>query len=73
MQDASYNNAQYLMTVINNMAGKESGLVIASKNLTDETITITTAEMRGIHIFIFAIPSAVIAIGIVVFLRRRNK
>ncbi|MBR1555488.1 MAG: GldG family protein [Oscillospiraceae bacterium] len=73
MQDASYNNAQYLMTVINNMAGKGDSLVIASKNLTNETITITTAEMRGIHIVIFVIPSAVIAIGIMVFLRRRNK
>ena len=73
MQDASYNNAQYLMTVINNMAGKGDNLVIASKNLTNETITITTAEMNGIHIFIFMIPSAVIAVGIMVFIRRRNK
>ena len=73
MQDASYNNAQYLMTVVNNLAGKGSNLVIASKDLTNETITITTAGMQGIHIFIFAIPSAVIAVGVLVFLRRRNK
>ncbi|MBE6876887.1 MAG: hypothetical protein E7496_09265 [Ruminococcus sp.] len=73
MQDASYNNAQYLMTAVNNMTGKGSGLVIASKNLTNETITITTAEMHGIHVFIFAIPAAVVAVGILVFIRRRNK
>jgi len=73
MQDASYNNAQYLVTVINNMAGKGAGLVIASKDLTNETITITTAGMNGIHLFIFAIPAAVAAVGVWVFLRRRNK
>ena len=73
MQDASYNNAQYLATVVNNMTGKGGSLVIASKNLTNETIAIKTSEMHGIHIFIFAIPSAVIAVGVAVFLRRRNK
>ena len=73
MQDASYNNAQYLVTVVNHLAGKGDNLVIASKDLTNETITIKTAEMHGINIFIFAIPSAVIAIGVGVFLRRRNK
>ncbi len=73
MSDASYNNASYLITAVNNMAGKGDNLVIASKNMTKEKITITTAGVRGIHLFIFAIPSAVIAVGIWVFLRRRNK
>ncbi len=73
MQDASYNNAQYFVTVMNCLAGKGDNLVIASKNLTNETISVKTAEMHGINIFIFAIPSAVVAVGILVFLRRRNK
>ncbi len=73
MQDASYNNAQYLVTVMNHLAGKDNNLVIASKNLTKQTITITTAGVRGIHFFVFAIPSAVAAVGVLVFLRRRNK
>lgn len=73
MQDASYNNAPYLMTVVNNLAGKNDNLVIASKDLTNETITITAAGAQGIHLFIFAIPAVVIAAGVWVFLRRRNK
>ena len=73
MQDASYNNAQYLVTVMNNLAGKGDNLVIASKNLTNETITIKTGEMQAITVFIFAIPSLVVAAGVLVFLRRRNK
>ncbi len=73
MQDSSYNNAQYLMTVINNIAGKNDNLVIASKDLTKETIKITEAGAKGIHLFIFSIPAAVIAVGVWVFLRRRNK
>lgn len=73
MQDNSYNNAQYLISAINMISGKDNNLVIASKDLTSETITITTAGMRAIYIVIFMIPSAVIAIGVWVFLRRRNK
>lgn len=73
MQDASYNNAQYLISAINHMTGKDSSLVIASKDLTTETITITTAGMKAIQIFIFAIPSVVAAIGVLVFMRRKNK
>lgn len=73
MQDASYNNAQYLVSAVNMISGKGNNLVIASKELTNETITITTAGMRGIYIVVFIIPSAVIAAGVWVFLRRRNK
>ncbi|MDE6004845.1 MAG: GldG family protein, partial [Oscillospiraceae bacterium] len=73
MQDSSYNNAQYLISAINMISGKDNNLVIASKDLTNKTITITTGGMRVIYIVIFMIPSAVIAIGVWVFLRRRNK
>ena len=73
MQDSSYNNAQYLISATNMISGKDDNLVIASKDLTSETITITTTGVRVIYIIVFMIPSAVIAIGVWVFLRRRNK
>ncbi|MDE5883769.1 MAG: GldG family protein [Oscillospiraceae bacterium] len=73
MQDASYNNASYLVSAANMISGKGSNLVIASKELTNETITITTTGMRVIYVVIFMIPSIVAAVGVWVFLRRRNK
>lgn len=73
MQDASYNNANVLMNAVNTMTGKGASLIIAEKQLTEQTITITTGELRGIEIFIFAIPMAVIVTGIVVIVRRKNK
>ncbi|MDE6729881.1 MAG: GldG family protein [Oscillospiraceae bacterium] len=73
MQDASYNNASYLVSAANMISGKGSNLVIASKELTNETITITTTGMRVIYVVIFMIPSVVAAVGVWVFLRRRNK
>lgn len=73
MQDASYNNANFLINAINTMAGKDSGLVIAEKQMTTQTLTMTAGELKGINLFIFAIPMAVMVTGIVVIVRRRNK
>lgn len=73
MRDASYNNAQVLTNAVNKMTGKGSSLLIAEKQLTQQTIVITKAELNGIHLFIFAIPMAIAVVGAVVIIRRRNK
>ncbi len=73
MQDASYNNANYLISAVNTMTGKGSGLIIAEKQLTKETLTLTTGDLHGAEAFILLIPTAVLVIGMVVILRRRNK
>ena len=73
MQDASYNNANYLISAVNTMTGKGSGLIIAEKQLTKETLTLTTGDLHGAEASILLIPTAVLVIGMVVILRRRNK
>lgn len=73
MQDASYNNASYFVNAANIINGKDTGLVIAEKQLTDQTLTMSTSEMRGAMIAVFAVPAIVICAGIIVILRRRNK
>lgn len=73
MQDAAYNNAEYMMSAVNKMNNKGSGLIIASKDMTNETITVTQGQIGGITIFLFAIPAAIAAAGIAVFVRRRNR
>ena len=73
MQDASYNNAQYFISAVNTMAGKDSSLIIAEKQLTAQTLTMKTGEMRGAIFAVFAVPALVMAIGVAVIMRRRNK
>lgn len=73
MQDASYNNAQYFINAVNTMTGKGSGLIISEKQLTAQTLTMSTGEMRGAMIAVFAIPAIVVCAGVIVILRRRNK
>lgn len=73
MQDASYNNAQFLINAVNQVSGKGNSLIIAEKQLTQETIAITTGALRGVNFFIFSIPMAIIVTGFVVILRRKNK
>ncbi|MBQ9695712.1 MAG: GldG family protein [Oscillospiraceae bacterium] len=73
MQDASYNNAQYLVSAVNTMTGKGSRLIISEKSLTNETLSLSTGEMRGSMVCVFLIPAAVFAAGVAVILRRRNK
>ncbi len=73
MQDASYNNAPFFVNTVNVMTGKGSGLVIAEKQLTAQTLTMSTSEMRGAMFAVFFIPAFVICAGVIVIFRRRNK
>ncbi len=73
MQDAAYNNAEYLMSAVNTMTGKGGGLIIAQKDLSKSTITIDQGQLNAVNVVIYAIPFIVVVIGIVVFVRRRNK
>ena len=73
MQDASYNNGTYFVNAVNVMSGKGSGLVIAEKQLTNETLTMSAGEMRGAILAVFLIPTLVACAGVIVMMRRRNK
>ena len=73
MQDASYNNAQYIISALNTMTGKGEGLIISEKQLTSQTLTMSTGEMRGTILAVFFIPAIVVCAGIIVIVRRRNK
>ena len=74
VQDSSYNNAEFVVNAVNKMCGKENGIIIAEKNLSTSSIDITEAQVSGIKTVIMAIiPLIVVALGIVVFVRRRNR
>lgn len=72
----SFNNAAYLMNVFNTIANKDDEtVVIETKALGDSELGVTDAETANtmMIIFVFVIPIAILAVGIVVWIRRRNK
>jgi hypothetical protein len=73
MQDASYNNAPYFINALNLMTGKDTGLVIAEKQLTAQTLSMSTSEMHGAMFAVYFIPAIIVCAGVIVILRRRNK
>lgn len=73
-QSASYNNAEYVVSAVNVMVGKENGIVIANKALEQTNITVTEGQLSGLRtLVIVVIPLIVVVIGLVVFVRRRNR
>ncbi len=74
VEERSYNNADYFITVVNTMCGKENGITIAEKSLDTTSITITEAQVTTTrNIVVFIIPLMIAVVGIVVYVRRRNK
>lgn len=69
-----FNNGDYFISVVNTMAGKNSGISIVAKDLGSDTFDIDSGTAnRYFTLFIIIIPAVVIIIGIVVFIRRRSK
>ena len=63
-----------MVSAINVMVGKENGLVIADKALEQTNIAITEGQLSGLRtLVIIIIPLIVVVIGLVVFVRRRNR
>ena len=74
MQNTTYNNANVVISAINQIAGKENGAVILDKSLQYSAISPSTDQAKFIQILVcWVIPFIIAAIGITVLLRRRNK
>lgn len=70
----TYNNAEVLLKVINNMSGKENGAIIPEKALQQNYISPSARAIMVIRILvIFVLPLIIACIGIVVLLRRKNR
>lgn len=74
VQDSSYNNAEYFIGLLNSVCGKEDNIVIATKDLSQNSISTSDTQLKVIRtVVVFVIPLAVVAIGIVVAVRRRYR
>lgn len=72
----SYNNSSYLMNLINTVSGKDdTDITIETKTMESTELGVADVATRSIImvIFVIVIPIAVIIIGLVLWIRRRNK
>lgn len=73
-QDTSYNNGEFILNTINKVTGKSQGITIVPKSLAISTIQISDTQMVLIrNIVMFVIPLVIVFIGILVYVRRRNR
>lgn len=71
---SAFNNNEYTIGAINKMAGKESSVDIAAVSFDAEALNITQAKFNAITIvFVVVIPVLMLVLGVVVWIRRRNK
>lgn len=69
-----YNNGDYFISVLNTMTGKNSGVSIVAKDLSSPAISVDRGDVnKYFTLFIVVIPAAVLAAGVVVFIKRRSK
>ncbi len=70
----TYNNSNVFTNVINQMSGKENGVIVPEKTFQQNNIAIDQKGARVIEIVVIIVIPALIAIaGVTVLLRRKNK
>lgn len=74
MQSGVYGNSGYMLSLLNTVSDRENvGVSIESKSLKSAELGITTAQQRVLSlIFVVIVPVAILAVGIIIFIRRRN-
>lgn len=72
--DSRFNNNEYTVNLINKLSGKEASINIASVSFDAEALTVTQGQYTAIFwVFAIVIPVVTLVLGIVIWLRRRNK
>lgn len=71
----NFNNSSYFINLFNTTLGNDAeAIVIEGVSLGLESLTVNSAQQTSVLvIFVFIIPAAVFALGIVVWVRRKNK
>lgn len=67
-------NGDFFMNALNWMCGQEESISIRAKSLTDETLTLTAHDATlWSAVLIGAVPVALLAIGVVIWFRRKRR
>jgi hypothetical protein len=69
-----YNNQEFLITVVNKLVGRDNTMIFTTKSLSNTEISITNSEQKAIrNFFVFIVPALVAVVGIIVFMKRKNR
>ena len=72
----SFNNAAFFMNIVNTLTQKEDNtVVIEGKNIEKTPLGAPSTETSNtiMVVFMFVIPGLILALGIVLWIRRRNR
>ena len=72
----SFNNGTFFMNIVNTVAGKEDNtVIIEGKSLDNATLGAPSTEASNsvMIVFMFVIPALILVLGIVLWIRRRNR
>ncbi len=72
---STYNNAEFLISTVNKICGKENNIIIfEEKNFDAKMLNITASQVSAVKWVVMAVIPVIIAIcGVVVFIRRKNR
>lgn len=71
---SAYNNGEYPLSIINGLTGKTASISIVAKDLTLAPLEVTVAQTKALQIVaMYVIPLILLAAGIVVWIKRRNR
>ena len=75
LQYNQYQNREYFLSVINGMTGKtDNGITIEPKVITGNIFDITAEQIKLLQIiFIGVIPVCTLALGLIIWIRRKNR
>ena len=69
-----YQNSEYFMSVLNGITNKTEGISIQPKTVTGNVFDITELQKNVLKwIFCLGVPAVVLIVGIVIWIRRKNK
>ena len=73
LTEAGFANANVVLSVANTYAKKDNSIQITPVDMQSTSITVTAGQARGFMIVLqFVIPIAILAVGVIVWLRRRH-
>jgi len=74
LTSADFANAEYYINLLNSLRGNDQSIVIAPKEFTATDLTMTAGQTNVMFaIFVVVIPLAVMAFGMVLWVRRRTR
>lgn len=74
LQMSQYSNRQWILSLVNGVTGKSSDITIEPKTVEGGLFDLTNTQIRVLEwVFIVIIPVIVLAIGIIIWIRRKNR